>query len=54
MSEELIAFCRGKISGYRIPRMIEMLKEPLPKSGAGKIAKRLLREPYWKGAGRTI
>jgi long-chain acyl-CoA synthetase len=52
--DELIAFCRGKIAGYKIPRSIEIRSDPLPKSGPGKIAKRVLREPYWQGSGRVI
>ena len=52
--EELIAFCRGKIAGYKIPKSIDIRVDPLPKTGPGKIAKRVLREPYWVGAGRRI
>jgi long-chain acyl-CoA synthetase len=47
--EELIVHCRPRISGYKIPKRIEFRSEPLPKSGAGKILKRELREPYWQG-----
>jgi long-chain acyl-CoA synthetase len=53
-AEALAAFCRGKIAGYKIPKAIELRAEPLPKTGPGKIAKRVLREPYWKGVGRRI
>ena len=28
--------------------------EPLPKSGPGKVLKRVLREPYWEGHDRAI
>jgi long-chain acyl-CoA synthetase len=28
--------------------------ESLPREDSGKIFKRLLREPYWRGAGRRI
>jgi long-chain acyl-CoA synthetase len=47
--EELILHCRPRIAGYKIPKRIEFRGEPLPKSGAGKILKRELREPYWQG-----
>lgn len=53
-SEELIAFCRGKIAGYKIPKSIKFRSEPLPKTGPGKIAKRVLRDPFWAGIGRKI
>ena len=37
------------IAGYKVPKRIELRDEPLPKSGAGKVLKRELREPYWQG-----
>jgi long-chain acyl-CoA synthetase len=46
---DLVAFCRGAIAGYKVPKRIELREEPLPKSGAGKVLKRELREPYWEG-----
>jgi long-chain acyl-CoA synthetase len=53
-ADELIAFCRGKIANYKIPKSVEFRSEPLPKTGPGKIAKRVLRDPYWAKAGRRI
>jgi long-chain acyl-CoA synthetase len=47
-AEEIIAFCRGKIANYKIPKSIGIAADPLPKTGPGKIAKRLLRDPFWK------
>ena len=52
--EELIGFCRGRIAGYKVPKSIVFRAEPLPKTGPGKIAKRVLRDPYWKDTGRRI
>src|SRR5207244_4372452 len=46
---ELMAHCRSLIAGYKIPKTIELREEPLPKSGAGKVLKRELREPHWRG-----
>jgi long-chain acyl-CoA synthetase len=46
-ADELIEFCRGRIAGFKIPRHITISGEPLPKSGAGKVLKRELREPFW-------
>jgi long-chain acyl-CoA synthetase len=53
-AEELIAFCRGKIANYKMPKSVVFRAEPLPKTGPGKIAKRVLRDPYWKDVGRKI
>lgn len=44
--EELTEHCRKLIAGYKLPRSFE-IAEALPKSGAGKILKRDLREKHW-------
>ncbi|HET9854339.1 MAG TPA: AMP-binding protein [Methylomirabilota bacterium] len=41
--EELIAFCRARLAGYKYPRRITIVGE-LPKSATGKILKGKLRE----------
>lgn len=41
-TEALREHCRGLIAGYKVPRAIEVL-DALPRTGSGKIAKRLLR-----------
>ena len=47
---ELVAHCRGLIAGYKVPKVIELRTEALPKSAAGKVLKRELRAPYWDDA----
>ena len=44
--DELRAHCRELIAGYKIPKAIEISDEPLPKSGPGKILKRVLRDRF--------
>jgi long-chain acyl-CoA synthetase len=39
--EEIIAFCREKISAFKAPRQVEF-KEALPKTAVGKILRRQL------------
>jgi long-chain acyl-CoA synthetase len=51
--DELKAFLRQHLAGYEIPRQIEF-RSDLPREDSGKIFKRKLRDPYWKGAGRSI
>jgi len=46
-AEEVIAFCKKQIAGYKTPKSVEFL-DSLPKNPAGKILKRELREKYWK------
>ena len=47
--EELKQYCRTRIASYKVPRHIEFMAEELPKSGSGKILKRVLLEKYWLG-----
>jgi long-chain acyl-CoA synthetase len=47
--DELRAHCRGLIAGYKVPKVVEISAEPLPKSGPGKILKRILRDRYLSG-----
>jgi long-chain acyl-CoA synthetase len=46
-ANEILEHCRSLIAGYKVPKSIEFRSEALPKSGAGKLLKRELREPYW-------
>ena len=52
--EEIIAHCREHIAGYKCPRSIDIHLDPLPMSGAGKILKKVLREPFWESKERQI
>ena len=53
-AEELIAFCREHIADYKIPKAISFSSDELPKSGPGKILKRILRAPFWEGRESNI
>ena len=52
-AEAVIAHCRTQIAGYKCPRSVEFRDTPLPLSGAAKVLKRELREPFWKSAKAT-
>ena len=52
--EEIIAFCKERIAGYKCPRSVAIQDEMLPISGAGKILKRELRAPYWEARYRAV
>ncbi|MDP9139380.1 MAG: long-chain-fatty-acid--CoA ligase [Pseudomonadota bacterium] len=45
--DALIAHCKSLIAGYKCPRSIDFI-EALPLSGAGKVLKTALREPFWQ------
>jgi acyl-CoA synthetase (AMP-forming)/AMP-acid ligase II len=49
---ELEAFCRDRISAYKIPRRYEYISE-LPRNEMQKVDKKGLRRPYWD-SDRTI
>ena len=53
-AHELIVHARQRIAGYKVPRTIELREEPLPKSGAGKVLKHVLRERFWVGHDRRV
>lgn len=51
--EELMVFCRERLSGYKCPRTIDIV-EDLPKNGLGKILKAELRARFWAGHSRKV
>jgi len=51
---DIIAHCKERVAGYKCPRSVEIRREPLPLSGAGKVLKTELRSPFWKGEARQV
>ena len=51
--DDVIAFGRKHLAGYKIPRSVEFTGE-LPRTGSGKILKRQLRAPYWEGRAAKV
>ena len=52
--EDLVAHCRARIAGYKIPKGFTFRDEPMPLSGAGKVLKTELRKPFWDGLDRQV
>jgi long-chain acyl-CoA synthetase len=52
--DELIAHCRRSLANYKVPRRVELSDTELPKSGTGKILKRILRERFWLDQKRAV
>jgi acyl-CoA synthetase (AMP-forming)/AMP-acid ligase II len=50
---EIVEFMRARIAHYKCPKSIDFL-ESIPRNPTGKILKRVLREPYWRGRERRI
>ena len=53
-ADDVMAHCRDQIAGYKCPKSVDFRATPLPLSGAGKVLKRELREPYWKGYSKAV
>lgn len=51
--EELLDFLRQRLSRFKLPRIVEISSDPLPKTGTGKIRKNELRERFWAGTERA-
>ena len=52
-ADEIIAHCKTLIAGYKCPRSVDFV-DALPLSGAGKVLKTKLREPFWAGRQRNV
>jgi long-chain acyl-CoA synthetase len=53
LTDELMVHCREHLAGYKTPRSVDYVDE-MPRHETGKLYKRLLKEPYWEGTGRSI
>ena len=51
--DELRAFVDGKLAGYKRPRAYEVRAE-LPRTDAGKLLKRVLRDEFWRDHDRAV
>jgi acyl-CoA synthetase (AMP-forming)/AMP-acid ligase II len=51
--QEIIDFCRERLAGYKRPSSVEFI-DALPRNPTGKILKRVLREPHWRGKHRRV
>lgn len=51
--DELIAYVKTKLAGYKCPKRIEF-REELARTATGKLQKFKLRAPYWEGREKQI
>jgi acyl-CoA synthetase (AMP-forming)/AMP-acid ligase II len=52
-SDELIALCKEKLGSVKAPKSVDFVSA-LPRSPVGKVLKKDIREPYWRGVSRRI
>ncbi|CAN5265493.1 acyl-CoA synthetase [soil metagenome] len=53
LARDLAAFARQHLAAYKVPRAIDFVDE-IPRSEAGKVQRKAVREPYWAGRARSI
>jgi long-chain acyl-CoA synthetase len=53
LARELLAHCRERLAHFKCPRSIDFDAE-LPRSDAGKVQRRAIRDRYWQALGRQI
>ena len=53
LKAEILGHVRTLLAGYKVPRSID-IEAALPRQPTGKLYKRLLRDRYWEGVGRSI
>jgi acyl-CoA synthetase (AMP-forming)/AMP-acid ligase II len=51
--QDIIDFCRSRLAGFKLPRSVDFI-DRLPCTATGKVLKRELREPYWRGLTRRV
>lgn len=45
-ADVLLSYARQHLAAYKVPKSVERVSE-LPRNAAGKVLRRILREPYW-------
>jgi long-chain acyl-CoA synthetase len=53
LAEDLRAFARRHLADYKVPREVSFHTD-FPRDTAGKLVKRVLRDPFWAGRDRKI
>jgi acyl-CoA synthetase (AMP-forming)/AMP-acid ligase II len=50
---DIIAWARARIAKFKAPKSVDFV-DAIPRNITGKILRRELREPYWKGRDRRV
>jgi long-chain acyl-CoA synthetase len=53
LATELVAYCRDRLASYKCPRSVDF-RDDLPRTDAGKLYKRRLRDEYWPDTGAKL
>jgi acyl-CoA synthetase (AMP-forming)/AMP-acid ligase II len=52
-ADSIIAWAKERIAAYKAPKSVDFI-DALPRNPSGKILRKDLREPYWKGMTRRV
>jgi acyl-CoA synthetase (AMP-forming)/AMP-acid ligase II len=52
--DDVIEICRERLGSYKKPSKVVLQTEPLPRTPVGKLARKVLREPFWQGVDRRV
>ena len=53
-SEAMNEYLQTRLGRFKLPRIIVISQEPLPKTGTGKIRKLVLKEQFWAGKEKRV
>ncbi len=53
-SEAMNEYLQSRLGRFKLPRIILMQSDPLPKTGTGKIRKLVLKEQFWVGKSKRV
>ncbi len=53
-AESILPYLSERLGKFKLPRLIEVQDEPLPKTGTGKIRKLVLKERFWAGKEKRV
>jgi long-chain acyl-CoA synthetase len=48
LTTEIMTFAREHLAGFKVPRSVDYVDD-LPRSPAGKIQRKKVRDPFWAG-----
>ena len=51
--DSVVAWTREKLAGFKVPKSVDVIAA-LPRNASGKILRKDLRAPYWKGYDRQV
>lgn len=52
-ADEVMDFCRSRLADFKRPRSVDFIGQ-LPKNSNGKLSRKDVREPYWRGRERRV